>query len=302
MSFKDNLQAKIVSGVCGWVEKKVSGKNAEEVMAFGHWLGRWAKRLPFKGKKDVLVSLKKVFPDRHDLEELHDKIVVEQTGRLLPDALLAFQKNSQETFPYDVTYHNMEGFDQKVAEGKGVVLVTGHFGNWEVFLQALNWKGYPMTVIQRQHHNIKLNQFITDKRTGNGAEAIDFHRRRPESFRQCLQALKKGRVVGVLTDVVPKTRSVETIFMGKKFEAPMGPALMAQMTGAPIFVGVTVRDGDSFRIELSDEITWSSDKPNRDDVPEMVGKIMSQLELFIRRYPDNWVWYLRRWRELPFID
>ena len=82
-----------------------------------------------------------------------------------------------------------------------MVMAGAHFGNWEMYLQAFTWRGYPMTVVQRQHHNELINQFITDKRQANGAELIDFHRRRPESFRQCLEALKKGRILALLVDV-----------------------------------------------------------------------------------------------------
>jgi len=299
-SLKQKIQFKLITAFCSWVERELEGKTAEEVIDFGHFIGRLAMMFPVKGKREILPSLKKLLPERNDHEEIYKKIFIEQTGRLLPDALLAFKKGSKENFPYKVKYENYDYLDELIKRGKGVIITTGHFGNWEVFLQAMVWRGVATSVVQRQHHNEKINEFITNKREMNGAQAINFHRRRPESFRQCLEALKQGRVLGVLVDVVPKTRTVDVNFMGKKFAAPMGPALMAQMTGAAIVPGYNVREGDVYRCVMCEELVWPNEKPSRDDISAMTVKIMASLEAAIRQHPDNWIWYLRRWRELPF--
>jgi lauroyl/myristoyl acyltransferase len=299
-SFKQNLQFKAVKAICNWVEKKVEGKSPEEVRAFGHKLGRLVLRLPFSGKSSVLPALKKVLPEGEDHHKIYRSIFEEQTGRLLPEALLAYQKGGAEDFPFKIIYENFDRIEECVSQGQGVVFVSAHFGSWEALLQAMAWRGLPITGVQRQHNNPLIHEMITNYRQTHGIEIIDFHRRRPESFRECLGALKKGRVLAVLADVVPKTRFVELDFLGKKFGAPMGPALMAQMTGAALIPGYNIREGDSYRFVMCDELTWPNGKAQRDDVPEMTALLMGSLQKFILEHPDHWIWYLRRWRELPF--
>ncbi|MEN8134582.1 MAG: lysophospholipid acyltransferase family protein [Thermodesulfobacteriota bacterium] len=189
-----------------------------------------------------------------------------------------------------------EHLAQAFKVGKGVILTTCHFGNFELLGAWMAQNGYPMKVIGTALFDPRLDQILLEIRKCSGNSTIS----RGKSTREIIRTLKKGEAVGMLIDQDTKSQGIFVNFFNKPAHTPTGPAVLARRLGVPIVPAfMYLKDDFSYHLECQPplELVKTDDKEN--DIIVNTQKISDAYEAMIRRYPEQWVWMHKRWKTQP---
>ncbi|MDG2306573.1 MAG: lysophospholipid acyltransferase family protein [Candidatus Binatia bacterium] len=188
--------------------------------------------------------------------------------------------------------------DAALAEGNGVVAITGHIGNWELLAAFFGLKGYPVAVIATPVKGDRMNEANIELRRSVNVETVQ--RDGPGAARAILRTLKQGRILAILMDQNTHGQSAEVPFFGRPAPTPIGPAALSLRTGA-VVVGVFIhREEDGSHVIR----VTRPDLPDRASAAEMgkevwltdvTARLTALIESEVRRRPDEWVWWHRRW-------
>lgn len=201
-----------------------------------------------------------------------------------------------------VTIEHLEWIDQALAQGRGCVIFTGHLGNWELLAATFGLRGYPVTVVARPvKGGGRLNAENLALRARSKVETL--LRDDAGAMRRLLGALRRGRLLALLVDQSSKRgQRIWVEFFGRPAPTPIGAALLAFHTGAPLlgaFIERRAGGGHHVRIvrpQLSPRPLGG--RGDRDAwVAETTQRITSVIEQQIRARPQEWVWWHRRWRD-----
>ena len=192
-----------------------------------------------------------------------------------------------------VTEASWQRYESLLQEGRGVLLLTGHFGNWELTQIVSGMRGKPLHVLARTQKHNALNELLNEFREKHGAVAVQ----RGMGIRGLLRALRDGNPVGVLGDQdAGKQEGVILPLFGRKTTMPTGVFQLSQRTGAPVFPVLIARErGGKHRIFTEDPIRVSGDG-GQDAVTAAARHYIGLLEKYIRLYPSQWLWETKRWK------
>jgi KDO2-lipid IV(A) lauroyltransferase len=177
------------------------------------------------------------------------------------------------------------------AGGKGFILVTGHFGNFEFLGRWLADQGVPSTVIVREPSNRAFAEYVRTMREYGGNEALN----RGVSPRELLSRLRKGRVVTLGID--QNSADLFVPFFGVPAGTVSGPAVLALRTGVEPLPSFCAREpDDTYRIVFGEPIAATATGDRDADVARITAEASAALERVVRRYPDQWLWLHNRWK------
>ena len=215
-------------------------------------------------------------------------------GRLAVD-LLKFRTLSPDHMMTLVDFTGGEHVEQAHAQGRGLILMTGHFGFWELQALAHALKFQPMSVVARALDNPRVNAFLEEIR-GTTGNAVIYRRR---ALRRVLRELSENRAVGMLIDQhIHSTDAVYVDFFNRPAATTSALAALAARTGAPVvpLFALPLPDG-RYRMIYEHAV-----EPPVDASPESLKAFTQRctdvLEMYVRRYPNLWLWMHRRWRGL----
>lgn len=187
----------------------------------------------------------------------------------------------------------------KADDKRNVILVTAHYGNWEVAGTAIaEYTGINMASIMRPFNNPLIGEIILKNR------ASDIHEMVPKQggIKGILKALKKNKIATFLVDQHASARDggVETIFFGQLCRTHTAPALLHLKTGVPIMPQLTRRVGNNFEFEVMvDELIEYTPTNNKEqDIKNITQLYTTALEKMIAEQPEQWMWTHRRWLNL----
>ncbi|TVP55763.1 MAG: hypothetical protein EA351_09870 [Gemmatimonadales bacterium] len=182
-------------------------------------------------------------------------------------------------------------------EGKGVVLLAGHLGNWEFAGAALAARDVPLDVVGRKQSNPLFDERVREMREGFGMRPIYRH----AALRPVLKGVREGRVVALVADQNVRSGGVFVDFFGIPASAAKGPGVIPLRTGAPVmFMAVTRLPGwrARYRMEIS-PIAVAASGDTEADVLRVVAEFHRLLEDAVRRAPEQYFWFHRRWKTRP---
>ena len=177
--------------------------------------------------------------------------------------------------------------------GRGVILITGHFGYWELLGATVALLGYPITVVAKKLHNPAVDRLMHAGRERLGMAVTSMDSAPPA----ILKALRRNECVGLLADQDAGPGGVFVEFLGLRASTYQGPALFALRTGAPIVPCFIIRSGpERHRVcfETPIEATPTGDEPA--DIARITQAYTDVLARYILDYPDHWFWVHRRWK------
>jgi len=235
-------------------------------------------------------QLKSVFPEKSEKEiRTIRRASFKQMGITVAETYLAEQKK----LLLKCSAPGWEKLEKALALKKGVILVTAHFGNWELAGQYVASRYQPFSVIIKKQRNRYFNEYTNKPRMEQGIRLIYLR----QSFREILKVLRENGIVAILTDQNAGRIGIRLPFLGIPASVHTGFAKIAQKTGAVIIPGFAVRNGQgehSFYIE--DFIDPANFRNDEKGVVEITRLVSLQLEKYILKYPEQWFWVHKRWK------
>ena len=209
--------------------------------------------------------------------------------------ILAMGSRSPEEIRERTPIAGWERLAAAIDAGRGVVMATAHFGNWEIGGASLAVRGVAVDAVVQRQSNLLVNREIVAVREALGVRVID----RRHAPKQVLRSLREGRVVGLVADQDARRAGVFVPFFGRPASTHRGPALFAIRSGAPLFLGVAPRGPDGMYHCRAHEIEVDRSGPLEDAVVRLTAAFTRRLEDEVRLAPEQYFWLHRRWKTRP---
>ncbi|KPK45810.1 MAG: hypothetical protein AMK74_02345 [Nitrospira bacterium SM23_35] len=181
------------------------------------------------------------------------------------------------------------------AKGKGVLLITGHCGNWELLALSASVRFSPISIVARPVNNPYINKFVERTRKKYGNSVIY----KKNALKSIMQGLKNNDSIGILMDqAVISEEGFVIDFLGRGAWTTKMPALIARKTGASVIPAFIHREKDGHKIKLHPEIELSGDDDKEKALKADTERFSSFIEAYIREHPAEWLWIHRRWKRV----
>lgn len=218
-------------------------------------------------------------------------------GRLLGE-FSQFPKITRRNISDVVEYDGFENYERASEQGRGVLMLTGHMGAWELCAFAQGAYGHALSFLVRPLDNPLLDQMISHYRELSGNKSID----KNKAVRPVLEVLRRGEDVGLLIDVnTLPDQGVFCDFFGIPACSTTGLAVFALRANAPVVPGFLVWDehAGKHRLRFEPEIPLIRTGDFKEEVVLNTTRFTKAIEEYARRYPDQWLWVHKRWHTRP---
>lgn len=217
-----------------------------------------------------------------------------EAATLLRLSLLDREKIVERT---EIPPESWEEFQEALAGGKGVILVTGHYGNWEISAAALAARGVRVAAIVKRMGNRLVDARLEMLRRRLGVDTIEMH----EAPRHVPRILRAGGVVGIVGDQDARRSGVFVPFFGRPASTHRGPAVFALRFDAPVFACVARREpGPGARYAVyGHRVPVRRTGDLEADVVHLTRELAAALEAEVRSAPEQYFWFHRRWKTPP---
>lgn len=182
-----------------------------------------------------------------------------------------------------------------IDEGKGILVASAHFGGWELLGEVLARRGVKLHAVVRSLRG-SVNAELIESRRKSGMQLIA-----PRgAVLSSVRALRHGAMVAMLIDqVLPSDRGVFVPFFGRAACTTPALSMAAISSGSPVFVLMSVREGDHLRLFIEGPIPVPDTGDRKRDILEHTAALTQVIEGFVRRHPEQWLWLHRRWKVQP---
>ncbi|HIE53147.1 MAG TPA: lipid A biosynthesis acyltransferase [Armatimonadetes bacterium] len=188
-----------------------------------------------------------------------------------------------------------EHLDAALAQGRGVMLVTAHYGNWELMGARIATAGYPLTVITRDQDDEALTRLVNDSRESAGLRVI-----RRQEVRKALACLRRNEILGILADQNTAVGGVFVDFFGRPAATATGPVLFALRLGTPLLPCFIRRLEDNrHRVVIYPPLELVRTGDATRDIALNTARLTKVIEHQIAERPEEWLWIHRRWKRRP---
>jgi KDO2-lipid IV(A) lauroyltransferase len=190
----------------------------------------------------------------------------------------------------------LENLEAALEKGKGVILVSAHFGNFPLMLAKLSLEGYKVGGIMRPMRDSRVEKLFEAKRKKLNIKTI-YSIPRDACVHNSIRSLRNNELLFIPLDQNFGTAGVFVDFFGRKAATATGPVVLAQRTGAVILPCFIVRQADDTHKIIFEPFLNLEEKGSEEEViVKNVQKITGIIESYIRRYPREWGWIHRRWK------
>ena len=179
--------------------------------------------------------------------------------------------------------------------GKGAVLLTGHFGNWELVGAYIRQSGYPLDVVVKEQRNPYVDRWIDKNRMRQGVGII----KTGVAIRSVVRSLSEGRLVAFVSDQYVGEDGIVVNFMGQPTTVSKGPAAFAVRLAVPIATGFLVRVAPWKYKVVVFPVLWPNSSADREkEILRLTQAYTSYLEQVVREHPGHYLWMHRKWKNL----
>jgi KDO2-lipid IV(A) lauroyltransferase len=273
--------------------------TVEQSYAFARWLAKLIYRVDKRHREVGIENLKHAFGDRYtDIER--DQIVrhvYEHFCMMLMEILHIPRKLQPRTWRDRITLVGHEAVLDRLITGGPVILLSGHFGNWEMAGYLFGVFGFPPHSVARTLDNPYLDRFLRSFRQRTGQKMIA----KTGGYDQMLEVLRDGGILSFLADQDAGERGMYVDFFGRPASTHKAIALLAIEHNAPVVVGYARRIGPGFRYEVGCDAIIEPEEwtGTADDARLLTQRYTTALETIIRRSPEQYLWLHRRWKHQP---
>lgn len=264
------------------------------------WIGRRLGGIAFfVNKKRRLIAyanLKAAFAKEKSPKEL--RLITKNVYINLAQSfaeILSLTKVSKSYINKYVEVVNMERIENAARSGRGTILLTAHFGDWELSSMVSAMKGFPITVLAREQKMKRLNELLNRLRESKGCKVV----RKGLSTKLILKELYEKDMVGILSDQDAGKNGVFVNFFGRPTSAHRGPFDIAKHTDSIILPNFIVRERGPYHKLFLEEYIEMKGVDTEEGFKDSLQRYMSLLEAYIRKYPAQWLWLHKRWKSTP---
>ncbi len=269
--------------------------SAKSANSFGKFLGKFFSRILPKRKIIAIDNLRHAFKDSKTDEE-YEKIAIESfenIGQTFIE-LARFKKISHSNLQSMVSCSDLSAFQKAHDEQNGAIIVTSHFGNWEMAAAWVVAMGYDIDCVVKVQSNHLVDNLITQLRKRLQIGIIPV---KTSTLRDILKSLKNNKFVAIVADQHDPSGNLILNFFGREASVAKGPAAFAKKQNCPIIPAVMRRvEFDTFEIITAPGIYPSDSVDENEDMIRMTKKYLLFFEDVIRKYPGQWMWTHRRWK------
>lgn len=196
-----------------------------------------------------------------------------------------------------VTYQGWEHFERALQSGRGIIVVTAHFGNFPLMLFSLANKGYPVNIVMRPARDKVLEADLLRKRAQVNLRTI-YAVPPKQCVLQCIRVLREKEILFILSDQnFASKKGVFVDFFGKKAATGTGPAILSLRTDAIVLPMFIVRQEDDHHVVMIEEpVQMQKMATQQETLLSNTQRITQVIESYIRRYPQEWAWMHNRWK------
>ncbi len=266
----------------------------------GQWLGRTIGSAAYSRRAEVQAALRANLhavtgKEGPALDALCQENV-RNFGRMVADYFYCASRKPAEAARLVQRWRGFEHLEAARSAGKGVIIVTGHLGHWELGGILLAERGFRMTVITLDEPSTALTQWRDDYRRRAGIGTIAVGPGRAFAFVEMIQALRRNECLAMLVDRPYAGTGSPVSFFGRDAQFSSGPALLWQHTGAAIVPAFVVREADGVYSSFADPIVEMESGPDsRLAQQENTQRLASTFEEIICRFPEQWFNYTPIW-------
>jgi len=200
------------------------------------------------------------------------------------------EDNWLDKVEYDVPDEAFELFREK---GKGIILVSGHFGNWEVAAQLVSFMK-PVLGITKDMKNPYVNRLMKERKPRNNFRITP---KKDKDSGRFLRAIKNGEILALLADQYARERGIKINFFGREASTFTSPALFHLISKAPIIFGYCLRTGPmKYKFVATKPMMFKASGNRIEDQKLIMGILNGMLEDAIRENPEQYLWAHRRWK------
>jgi KDO2-lipid IV(A) lauroyltransferase len=281
----------VVARVLGWMPRGLARVFAG---ALAWTVYRLMGRLRRVGQRNLEMALPEIAASEREK-------ILRGVYRHLGWQLVEFCRMPRYTARNTQGWIRTEGLEHYVAardRGKGVLVLTGHLGAWELSSFYHSLMGYPMGMVIRRLDNRKLDEFVNGIRCMHGNQVLH----KDDFARGLLTAMREGETVGILMDTnMTPPQGVFAKFFGITACTASGLARVALKTGAAVLPGFMLWEPGErkYVLHFGEELRFARSGDQEADVLAATEECNDVLEAWIRRYADQWLWIHRRWKTRP---
>ncbi len=290
--------------------KKISDVALSFVL---RWVGRICAHLPLKGRiiiGDVigyilkfasskryaitLENLREAWPEKSHSWHRHIALSSYRNLGIVLAEILSFQYLTNEKLIDFIEFTNLELLHSAYRNNKGMILLSGHFGNWELLAFAAGlYSDIPLHIVVAPQHNPYANEYINVFRTRSTNKIVPM----TNAAREIVKLLQEGKAVAMLTDQAANaSKNIFVDFFRRPAPTYEAPAALALKFQIPLIIGFAVRQpSGKYSVTLEsipyDDLTYS-----KDGIVELTARHVKILEDVIRLHPEQWSWQHKRWK------
>jgi KDO2-lipid IV(A) lauroyltransferase len=260
-------------------------------------LGRFWGRIVYslhKRRRVAYVNLKAAFGSSYQAGELK-KIARKMYENIAQTAVELFRmkKINRAFIESHVTVHGFDHLQAAEKEGRGVIFLTAHFGNWELLSNVAALLGYPFKILARDQKHSRLNDLLNEMREAHGNEVIG----KGMAIRAMMKALYHNDIVGMLSDQSGGSEGVYVDFFGRRTTTPAGVVTIAKRTNCVVLPSFIVREKDGkHRVDIKEPMVFPDTGDENSDLENGLRTYLELVEEYVRAYPEQWLWGHKRWK------
>ncbi len=276
---------KLISIFLCWTPKFVNNNIAK-------FLGWLAVKFCPKWRLDMAVAN---IQECLGVDNIKAKKIAEESlsrfGRMVVE-VLRFPLLNKQKLDEEIIVDGLDNLETAYQKDNGVVMVTAHYGNWEILGAFVGLYGYPVFSIVRQQNQSGINRLLNEYRELVGQKIV--YNRGENNHLQIVRMLKKKNIIGVLYDQDTNDIGVKLRIFGKECIVPDGAAALSRLNKAPIVpIFIHNKDDGKFTIKIYPSLVCNG----KDDYGRVMQELINIMENEIVNDPSMWFWVHDRWKD-----
>ena len=281
------------------VEMAIHSWPIDVNLRFCKLIGNFFFTFDKRHRERALHNLRRSFPEKTEAWRRHIARRSMQHLFMLGAEILQTQRVIHvDTFARHIELMNFKDtLEMMLRRNRGMIVLTGHFGNWEILGYVMGTMGFETTSVARKLDNPYINDYVMGMREKHGQRIVD----KKGATEEVIKVLEDHGVVGFIADQNAGPKGVFVDFFGRKASTYKSIGLCAMQFDVPVIVGGARRLNDRFKFQFfMQDIIWPEDWKKQDDpLRYITQRYTKALEDVIRTDPAQYLWAHRRWKTRP---